>query len=171
MNNKNKIFIKKDFRLQDKNWTRDIGHDARAIREPEIVGKTYMNGLYSSIDYIEYDTGICLDTIQRGSDEDVFTLVFPRSSISNTNLMLANSIGVIDPEWRESIKCRFEYIAQPEDFVFIDSKCYILPNVNKIYKINDKICQFIFAKNIDVDIQYVEQLTESKRGGFGSTGN
>lgn len=171
MNKNNRIFLKNPFKLQEKKWPRDIGFDAKAIKDPEIVGKKYIDGLYSYIEYIEYDTGICLDTIQRSSQEDVYTLIFPRSSISKKNLILANSIGVIDPEWRESVKCRFKYIPQPEDFVFIENKCYISLNMEKIYKINDKICQFIFLKNIDIDIQYVEQLSESRRGGFGSTGD
>lgn len=169
-NSKKKIFIKKDFKLQNKIWPRDIGYDVKAVKEPEICGSKHIDGLYSSIEYIEYDTGICLDTIQRGSEEDVFTLVFPRSSISKKNLMLANSIGLIDPEWRDSVKCRFKYIPQPEDFVFLDGRIFIRINEQKIYKIGDKICQFIFLKNENLDIQYVEQLAESGRGGFGSTG-
>jgi dUTPase len=170
MNSKNKIFIKKDFKLQDKNWARDIGFDLKTIKDPEIKGVKYIDGLYSSVDYIEYDTGVCLDTIQRNTEEDIFTLVFPRSSISKKNLILANSIGLIDPEWRDSIKCRFKYLPQPEDFVFNDSKCYIRLNLEKIYKLGDKICQLVFFKKENVDIQYVEQLAETGRGGFGSTG-
>ena len=169
--NKNKIFLKKDFKLQPKNWPRDIGFDVKAIKEPEVCGSKYIDGLYSNIDYIEYDTGICLDTIQRNTEEDVFTLVFPRSSISKKNLILANSIGLIDPEWRDSVKCRFKYIAQPEDFVIIENKSYIRINLEKIYKIGDKICQFVFLKNKNIEIQYVDQLAESGRGGFGSTGD
>jgi dUTPase len=170
MTNKNKIFIKKDFKLQEKNWSRDIGFDAKAIKDPEVKGTKYIDGLYSSIEYIEYDTGICLDTIQRNADTDIFTLVFPRSSISKKNLILANSIGLIDPEWRDSIKCRFKYLPQPEDFVFIENKCYIRLDMQKIYKVGDKICQLVFLKNQNIDIQYVEQLVETGRGGFGSTG-
>ena len=109
--NKNKIFLKNSFKLQEKNWSRDIGFDAKAIKDPEIVGQKYLNGLYSSIDYIEYDTGISLDTIQRGAEEDVFTLIYPRSSISKKNLILANSVGIIDPEWRDTVKCKFKYTA------------------------------------------------------------
>lgn len=170
MNSKNKIFIKKDFKLQDKNWPRDIGFDVKAIKDPEIKGVKYIDGLYSSINYIEYDTGVCLDTIQRNTEEDIFTLVFPRSSISKKNLILANSIGLIDPEWRDSIKCRFKYLPQPEDFVFHESKCYTRLNLEKIYKLGDKICQLVFLKKENIDIQYVEQLAETGRGGFGSTG-
>ena len=170
MSKKNKIFIKKDFKLQEKNWPKDVGFDIKSIKDPEIKGSKYIDGLYSNIEYIEYDTGVCLDTIQRNSEEDIFTLVFPRSSISKKNLILANSIGLIDPEWRDSIKCRFKYIAQPEDYIFIESKCYIRLNFEKIYKLGDKICQLVFCKKENVDIQYVEQLVETGRGGFGSTG-
>jgi dUTPase len=168
---KNKIFISKKFKLQEKTWQRDIGFDVKAISDPEIAGSKYIDGLYSSIDYIEYDTGVCLDTIQRNGENDLFTLVFPRSSISKKNLILANSIGLIDPEWRDSIKCRFKYIPQAEDFVILKDKNYIKPNLDKIYKIGDKICQLVFLKNETVDIQYVENLIETGRGGFGSTGN
>ena len=78
---------------------------------------------------------------------------------------------MIDPEWRDSVKCRFKYIAQPEDFVIIENKSYIRINLEKIYKIGDKICQFVFLKNKNIEIQYVDQLAESGRGGFGSTGD
>jgi dUTPase len=168
-NNKNKVFVQKHFKLEPKTWQRDIGFDVKAISDPSIVGSKF-NEHYLSIDYIEYDTGIKLDTIQKNSEEDIFTMVFPRSSISKKNLILANSIGLIDPEWRNSIKCRFKYIPQPEDFVFLYEKIYIKPNMDKIYKLGDKICQLVFSKNINIDIQYVEQLMETGRGGFGSTG-
>ena len=51
------IFIKKDFKLQDKNWPRDIGFDVKSIKDPEIKGSKYIDGLYSSIEYIEYVNG------------------------------------------------------------------------------------------------------------------
>jgi dUTPase len=168
-NNKNKIFVQKNFKLQSKQWQRDIGFDVKAVSDPIIVG-TKFNDCYSDIDYIEYDTGIRLDTVQKNSEEDIFTMVFPRSSISTKNLFLANGIGLIDPEWRDSIKCRFKYIHQPSDIVVLYEKFYIKPNLDKIYKLGDKICQLVFAKNINVDIQYVEQLMGTGRGGFGSTG-
>jgi dUTPase len=166
---KNKIFLQKNFKLEEKKWSRDIGFDVRAVSEPVIVG-TKFNDCYSEIDYIEYDTGIKLDTVQKNSEEDIFTMIFPRSSISTKNLFLANGIGLIDPEWRDSIKCRFKYVCQPNDLVTFYEKLYIRPNMDKIYKLGDKICQLVFAKNISLDIQYVEQLIETGRGGFGSTG-
>ena len=169
INNKNKIFAHKSFKLEEKFWSEDIGFDVKAIKDPLIVGSKYMN-FYSSIDYIEYDTGIRLDTAQKNGEENIFALVFPRSSISKKNLILANSIGLIDPEYRDTIKCRFKYISQPDDFVIINGSIFIKPNAEKIYKLGDKICQLVFCKNVNVDIQYVEQLTETRRGSFGSTG-
>jgi dUTPase len=44
-------------------------------------------------------------------------------------------------------------------------------NQDRIYKIGDRIAQIIFVENLDHEIDYVEQLIETGRGGFGSTGD
>jgi len=165
----NKIFIKNTLRLEVKDSPFNIGLDVKAI-SVDVVGKK-VNSYYSAIDYIEYDTGIFLDSLKRNSEEQVYTLVYPRSSISTKNLILCNSIGLIDPNYRDSIKLRFKYIAQPEDIRIYFEKPLIEININKIYSVGNKIGQLVFSKSINSTIEYVPELMQSDRsGGFGSTG-
>lgn len=86
-------------------------------------------------------------------------VVVPRSSISKTNWILANSIGIIDAdyrgEWMMVFKCLGEMIYQP------------LP-----YAIGDRCGQIYFEQIQRFHIEEVDELSETERGegGFGSTG-
>lgn len=167
----NKIFVKDSSRLEEKNSKFNVGIDLKAV-SVDIKGQT-VNGFYNSIDYIEYDTGIFLDPLRKNEDSNslVYSLVYPRSSISNKNLILCNSVGVIDPNYRDSIKIRFKYIIQPKDIKLFNDFVTIDLDVSKIYRIGDKIAQIVFSKTIPYEIQYVSELAKSDRsGGFGSTG-
>lgn len=154
----------------------DVGYDVIAASDPKIVGvkDEFSRGGYRSIDYIEYDLNIKADGFQppESSNEDVFTLIFPRSSISKYNLVLANSIGLIDSGFRSTFKVRFKYIFQPEDLNQNDlGGLYCVINFNKIYNKGDKICQLVFQKHFHPLIKYATELEQSQRdqGGFGST--
>jgi dUTPase len=167
--NQNKIFIKNNLKLLPKDSPFNIGIDVKAT-SIEVIGEK-VNGYYRSIDYIEYDTGIFLDSLKRNSEEMLYTLVYPRSSISKKNLLLCNSIGLIDPNYRDSIKLRFKYIYQPKDIRPFNDVFLIELNEEKIYKIGDKIGQLVFQKTIETKFEYVSELMPSDRsGGFGSTG-
>lgn len=166
---KNKIFVKKNLTLREKDSQFNVGIDIIATGI-EIVGKKY-NDNFLSIDYIEYDTSIFLDPLKRNSEEQIYTLVYPRSSISKTNLVLSNSVGVIDPNYRDSIKLRFKYLYQPIDLISHLDYFLIKIDQEKIYKIGDRIGQLVFAKSLETSIEYVPELMPSDRkGGFGSTG-
>jgi dUTPase len=170
-----KIFIKNNLKIQDRSIDTDIGIDVRASSEPKIVGVKSQNGLWRSIDYVEYETNLYVDTLQKNSDTQVYIDVRPRSSISKYNLVLANSVGLIDPEYRDQILLRFKYIIQPKDLSWNQEMqefvCKI--DLDKIYKINDNICQILFQETIKTDFVYVPELAPSRRGigKFGSTGN
>jgi len=83
-------------------------------------------------------------------------LIFPRSSISKTDHYLRNSVGVIDSGYRGEIKIR---MSTP-----------LLGGVE--YKEGDRIAQLIIMKLPWVNIEEVEELSDTDRGdgGFGSTG-
>jgi dUTPase len=165
-----KIFVKNNLKLLPKDSPFNIGLDVKAI-SIDIVGSKYKS-YYRHIDYIEYDTGISLDSLKRNSEEQVYTLVYPRSSISKKNLLLCNSVGLIDPNYRDTIKLRFKYICQPCDFItYANNDLLVNINEEKIYSIGDKIGQLVFMKTIPTKIEYVPELMSSDRtGGFGSTG-
>lgn len=186
---KNKHFqTEKDF---PQRGTKDSsGYDIVATSNPNIIGEVgKVSGAWDRVDYIEYDTNLHISPDNRcyrgfseinpkiGNHFCYFdTLVFPRSSISKTNLILANSIGLIDNDYRNSIKLRFKYIFQPEDFYVINNgvgshiEGYV--NYDKIYKKGQKIGQLKFSQVIDAEFELVDELTDTERGkgGFGSTG-
>lgn len=154
----------------------DVGYDVKAVSLPKIVGKQAPgDNLWYAIDYIEYDLGIKLDGLQSimSKTDDVFTLIFPRSSLSNYNLTLANSVGVIDSGYRGNVKVRFKYIFQPEDLI-ANQFGHISGRVNlqKIYRKGDKVCQLVFQPHFHPTIEVVDKLEDSERqeGGFGSSG-
>lgn len=98
-----------------------------------------------------YDTGIALE-IPKG----YVGLVFPRSSIADKELLLTNSVGVIDSGYRGSIKAKFK----PTN------------NTNtNIYKVGDRIAQLIILPYPQINFEEVEKLSETERGdkGYGST--
>ena len=116
-------------------------------------------GVTQTDKYIEYDTDICVE-IPNGH----VGLLFPRSSISKTDLSLANSIGVIDSGYRGSIMCRFKLIPRTTE-----RKGMVFPS---IYKTGEKIAQLIIIPIPDITFKEVSDLSDTDRGtgGFGSSG-
>lgn len=100
---------------------------------------------------LKYDTGIAVE-IPPGC----VGLVFPRSSVCKTGLSLANSVGVIDSDYRGSIS-----------FVFYKPMPCIAP-----YLPGDRIGQLVIVPIPEVEYVEVEELSETERGagGYGSTG-
>ena len=108
--------------------------------------------LEESMHSIKYGTGIAVEI-----PEGHVGLLFPRSSVSKTNLTLANSVGVIDSGYRGQIMCVFNKINNP----FLSS-----------YKVGDKIAQLVIVTCPQSIIKEVMELSDTQRGdgGFGSTG-
>jgi dUTP pyrophosphatase len=102
--------------------------------------------------FFEYGTDLAME-IPKG----YVGLLFPRSSISKTDHFLRNSVGVIDSGYRGEIKLRMSIPALGETE----------------YLIGDKVGQLILIKLPWVEIEEVEELSDTDRGegGFGSTGN
>ncbi len=103
--------------------------------------------------YVEYDTGVRVSF-----DPDYVLLLFPRSSISETGFVLANSCGVIDSDYRGTIKFRFYDVLAPDE--------------NPPYPLGRRIGQFILIKKEKIELNICEELDYSVRGtgGFGSSG-
>lgn len=174
-----------DAKMPQKAHDSDVGYDLVAASEPEIVGIYDEAGEgWSRIDYIQYRTGVKISVKlilkSRLGEEVIFknlhSLIYPRSSISKYDLVLANSVGVIDPEYTGEILVRFKYIAQPEDLVFNKKtgRLFIDVNRGRIYKKSDKIAQLVPMKQLDdVKFTVVDKIEQTKRGagGFGSTGS
>ena len=106
--------------------------------------------------YIEYGTGLAV-SIPKG----YVGLLFPRSSISNSDLSLANSVGVVDAGYFGEIKLRFKKIGLSD------------PYFSALYNVGDRIGQLIIMPIPAVTFDEVSDLGNSERaiGGFGSSGN
>ena len=75
----------------------DAGYDIYASQEPKVVGSIYQGLYYTAISHIEYDTELNVEPeINSNGQFKFFLLLYPRSSIIKTNLVLANSVGVMD---------------------------------------------------------------------------
>ena len=153
----------------------DAGCDLIAAGAPRVCADPYSQNLYKSISYIEYDTNLSIEPSQDEFMEyEFYSLLFPRSSISNYNLSICNSVGVIDSGYRDTIKVRFKYIPQPENYYIMKEEKNLLIGIDesKIYKKGDKIAQLIFIKHLHPKIFLDKKIKKSKRnkGGFGSTG-
>ena len=105
--------------------------------------------------YIEHRTGLAIEI-----PEGYVGLIFPRSSISEKDVMLANSVGVIDSGYRGEIKIRFK---------MVDHKPSVLKS---LYNTGEKIAQLVIIPYPSIEFEEVEEISTSDRGegGFGSTG-
>ena len=82
--------------------------------------------------------------------------LYPRSSIGlKTSLRMANSVGVIDSDYRGEVG----FIGEGKDIAWLVAK-------------GERIAQMIIKKDEDVELVEVDELSDTERGvgGFGSTG-
>lgn len=120
----------------------DAAMDLTAISEQVVNNSDY--------GYIEYGTGLAFEI-----PEGYVGLIYPRSSLSNTGLILSNHVGVIDSGYRNEVKFRFKWIKG-----------------TKKYNVGDRIGQIMIVPYPTIEFEEVEELSNSERGegGFGSTG-
>lgn len=86
-------------------------------------------------------------------------LIFPRSSVRKTRLMLSNCVGVIDSGYRGELQATFNKINQNSQS-------------ENDYKVGDRIAQIMIIPYPPIQFVEVDELSETERGegGFGSTG-
>jgi len=148
----------------------DVGYDLVA-QSVNVIGHRCGSGdfygeLFKSISYVEIDTGIKIVP-----PKDHYSLIFPRSSVTKYNLILKNSIGVVDPDYRDTLKLRFLYVPQPQDYLIYENRLLLEVDYDKIYKVGDKCGQLVFAKIVKPKLIEADLLDDTVRGlgGFGST--
>lgn len=83
-------------------------------------------------------------------------LLVPRSSMSKTPLRCANSVGIVDADYRGEISIVYENVSCSDYMIFR----------------SDRIAQLIIVPITVVDVEEVQTLSETERGtgGYGSTG-
>lgn len=86
-------------------------------------------------------------------------LLFPRSSVSNKPLMMANSVGVVDSCYRGEVTAKFN-ITDTRQSAFSH------------YQEGDRIAQMIIIPYPEIEFEEADSLSENDRGtgGYGSTG-
>ena len=108
--------------------------------------------------YISYKTGLAFEI-----PDGFVGLLFPRSSNCKKQLLLTNSVGVLDSGYRGEVEFRYKLAGNG-----------VLPEGDlDIYNVGDKIGQIIIMPYPQIEFEEVEELSETERGegGFGSSGN
>ena len=103
---------------------------------------------------ITYGIGLALE-IPKG----FVGLIFPRSSVRKTRLMLSNCVGVVDSGYRGELQATFNKINN--DSVSEND-----------YKVGDRIAQIMIIPHPPIEFEEADELSDTERGegGFGSTG-
>ena len=103
---------------------------------------------------ITYGIGLALE-IPKG----FVGLIFPRSSVRKTRLMLSNCVGVVDSGYRGELQATFNKVNQNS----------IAEND---YKVGDRIAQIMIIPHPPIEFEEADELSDTERGdgGFGSTG-
>lgn len=98
---------------------------------------------------ITYGFGIALEI-----PDGFVGLVFPRSSIRKTDLLLTNSVGIIDSGYRGELQATFKKLG------------------DHYYKVGDRGVQLMIIPHPPVEWIETDELSNTERGegGFGSTG-
>jgi dUTP pyrophosphatase len=129
--------------LPTKAHNSDIGWDLVAIREHKVINE----------DIIMYDTGIVAIP-----PKDYYLEILPRSSISKTGWMLANSVGTIDPDYRGNL------------YIVLTRVVKSMPKIDLPFC----KCQLVLRKIEKTSLVEVTEeeidITDRGSGGFGSTG-
>ena len=99
--------------------------------------------------FVEYGTGLAFEI-----PEGHVMLIFPRSSVSKKDLVLANSVGVLDSGYRGELFIRFQTFGEDH------------------YEVGNRVAQLAILPHPKVDIEEADELGQTERGegGFGSTG-
>lgn len=141
----------KDSILPTKAHASDAGYDLYAH------SKSYDND-----GNVVYGSGVAME-IPKG----YVGLVFPRSSNAKKDLILSNSVGVIDSGYRGEISFKFK----PSNVIEKPDLAYIPESISK-YEVGDRIGQVIIMPYPEIEFVECDELSESERmcGGYGSTG-
>lgn len=127
---------------------------------------------------IVYGTGLSFE-IPKG----YVGLLFPRSSNANKQILLSNSVGVIDSGYRGEVTLKFKSTVRVitfgslmnliyNFFKRIPKKISVKNYYGDAYKVGDRVGQIIILPYPQIEFEEAEELSETERntGGFGSTG-
>jgi dUTP pyrophosphatase len=141
----------KDSILPTKAHATDAGYDLYAH------SKSYDND-----GNVVYGSGVAMEIPQ-----GYVGLVFPRSSNAKKDLILSNSVGLIDSGFRGEISFKFK----PSNVIEKPDLAYVPESISK-YEVGDRIGQIIIMPYPEIEFVEVEELSDSERGdgSYGSSG-
>ena len=126
--------------------------------EPPRKGTDGAAGFDLTCSRIDYGTRqmVCHTDVAFEIPEGYFGLLLPRSSVSRTQLRLANSAGVIDSDYRGEVS-------------FVFDTPFVGPSP---YQPGDRVGQILILPCPPVELVQSDTLSDTERGagGYGSTG-
>lgn len=133
---------------------------------------------YDNDGNVTYGTGLAFEI-----PEGYVGMLFPRSSNAKKDLVLTNSVGILDSGYRGEVFFKFKptlfYTGdidldknQFEEIVIPQNKDEHYEGISE-YIVGDRIGQIIIMPYPSIEFEEVEELSSTERGegGFGSTGN
>ena len=96
--------------------------------------------------------------------------LFPRSSNTKKDLILGNSVGVIDSGYRGEVVLKFKAI--DTQYLQDGKLTFLKRDFMKEYNIGDRIGQIVIIPVPQIEFNVVDELSTTDRGvgGFGSSG-
>ena len=142
-------------------------HKDAVIPKYETVGSVGMDLTATSKKYDEYGNVVFGTGIAIPIPEGYYADLRPRSSISKYDLVLANSVGTIDSDYRGELILKFKPTLRKSTW---NNGVYETDEV-KEYEIGDRIAQLVILPYPKVSFVEVDELSDTERGtgGFGST--
>lgn len=138
-------------------------HKDAVIPKYETVGSVGMDLTAVSKEYDEHGNVVFGTGLAIQIPEGYYADLRPRSSISKYDLVLANSVGTIDSDYRGEIILKFK----PSVYFGLNRG----DDDGVMYDVGDRIAQLVILPYPKVSFVEVDELSNTERGtgGFGST--
>ena len=138
-------------------------HKDAIIPKYETIGSVGMDLTAVSKEYDEHGNVVFGTGLAIQIPEGYYADLRPRSSISKYDLVLANSVGTIDADYRGELILKFK----PSVYFGVNRG----DDDGVMYDVGDRIAQLVILPYPKVSFVEVDELSETERGtgGFGST--
>ena len=138
-------------------------HKDAVIPKYETVGSVGMDLTAVSKEYDEHGNVVFGTGLAIQIPEGYYADLRPRSSISKYDLVLANSVGTIDSDYRGELILKFK----PSVYFGVNRG----DDDGVMYDVGDRIAQLVILPYPKVSFVEVDELSDTERGtgGFGST--
>ena len=138
-------------------------HKDAVITKYETIGSVGMDLTAVSKEYDEHGNVVFGTGLAIQIPEGYYADLRPRSSISKYDLVLANSVGTIDSDYRGELILKFK----PSVYFGVNRG----DDDGVMYDVGDRIAQLVILPYPKVYFVEVDELSDTERGtgGFGST--